>query len=192
MIEILRSIDVRLFYFLNKDIANPVFDKFFPFITDIHSWILVYVIFLVILFIKGGRLGRLAFWGILIVILVSDQFSSNFLKHAIQRIRPCNALENVRLLVPCLSSYSFPSSHAVNNFAAAAFFSRLYPRYKITLYSIASVVALSRPIVGVHYPSDILAGALIGWVIGYLFAILLLKIYERFFNEDESGTTEKT
>ncbi len=184
--DFLYSIDVRIFYFLNRDIANPVTDKFFTFITMLNHWVIAYVILLGILWFKGGKLGKMSVVGILFTILVSDQLSSHLLKYWIQRARPCNVLENVRTLVPCLSSYSMPSSHAVNNFAAAAFFSGLYPRYKTVLYTVATLIALSRPIVGVHYPSDILIGAIIGWIVGFLFYLLVKKIYERFSVENES------
>jgi len=183
MENFLYSIDVKIFYFINHSLANPVFDSFFRFITLPEHWFIAYVILMGILIIKGGRLGRIAFVGIIVVIAVSDQTSSNFLKNMVGRIRPCNALPNVRLLVNCLGSYSFPSSHATNNFAAAAYFSYLYSDYKKVLYGVAALVAFSRPYVGVHYPSDILFGAALGFLIGYLFAILTVKINMRFSDE---------
>ena len=176
MINFLYNIDLEIFYFINHTLANPVFDKFFPFITDLHNWIIAYTILLLILFFKGGRIGKIAFFGIIIVIAASDQLSSNLLKHYFQRIRPCNALNDVRLLVGKTSSFSFPSSHAVNNFAAAVFFLKLFPKYKWTLIIVASLLAFSRPYVGVHYPFDIFGGAIIGSIVGYLFALLALKV----------------
>lgn len=180
MIDFLYSVDVSVFYFINHTIANPLFDKFFPFITDVKNWLLVYIIFWLILMIKGGKKGRIAAIGILILIAVSDQISSNLLKNFFERIRPCNALPDVRILVGCTSSFSFPSSHAVNNFAFAVFFSIIYPRHKIPFYLIAFLLAFSRPYVGVHYPSDIIGGALIGSLIGYLFGILALYVHDNF------------
>lgn len=176
MINFLYNIDLTVFYFINHTLANPVFDKFFPFITDLHNWIIAYTILMLLLIIKGGRLGRIAAVGIIFVIAVSDQLSSNLLKHYFQRIRPCNALNDVRLLVGKTSSFSFPSSHAVNNFAAAVFFLKLFPKYKWALLIVASLLAFSRPYVGVHYPFDIISGAIIGSIIGYLFALLALKV----------------
>ncbi len=176
MSDFLYSIDLSLFNFINHTISNPIFDKFFPFITNLQHWIIAYIILLLVLFIKGGRLGKIAVIGIIVVIAVSDQLSSNLLKHYFQRIRPCNALDNVRLLVGATSSFSFPSSHAVNNFAAAFFFLKLFPKYKWALLIVASLLAFSRPYVGVHYPSDIAAGALFGSFIGYVFALFALRI----------------
>ncbi len=178
MIDFLYNIDVSIFYFLNHTISNSLFDKFFPFITDPKNWYLVYVIFWLLLIFKGGRIGKISAILILFVIAISDQISSHLLKNLFERVRPCNVLPNVHLLVGCTKSYSMPSSHAVNNFAAAIFFSKLFPKYKMPLIIIAVLMALSRPIVGVHYFSDIVVGALIGTIIGYLMALLSLKVDE--------------
>ena len=70
------------------------------------------------------------------------------------------------MLVDCGSGLSFPSSHAVNNFTGAAIISFFYRRQTPYWMAFASLMALSRPYVGVHYPSDILGGAVIGAVIG--------------------------
>lgn len=176
MVDFFYNIDVSIFYFLNVTISNPLFDNFFPYITNVKNWYLVYFIFWLILLIKGGRIGRISAFGIILVITISDQLSSQILKQIFERIRPCNALPDVKLLIGCSKSYSMPSSHAVNNFAAAIFFSKLFPNYKIPLIIIACLMALSRPIVGVHYFSDIVVGALIGMIVGYLMALAALRV----------------
>lgn len=176
MLDLLYQIDVSVFYFINHMLANPVFDKFFPFITEVKNWYIAYIILFFILVIKGGRIGRIAAIGSILLVITTDQLSSFFLKHLIERIRPCNVLPDVRLLVGSTQSFSFPSSHAVNNFAAAMYFGRIYPKYKWPLYICAFLLAFSRPYIGVHYPSDILGGALIGMLIGYLFSFAVIKI----------------
>jgi undecaprenyl-diphosphatase len=186
MIDFLYSVDLSVFYFINSSISNPIFDKFFPFITNVKNWYLAYLILWSILLIKGGRIGKFASLGIILLIISSDQISSNLLKNLFERLRPCNALEDVNILVNCSRSFSFPSSHAVNNFAVAFYFYKLYPKLKWILLITASLVALSRPYVGVHYPSDILAGALIGALIGYFFAVLTLKTNEFFLNKQKN------
>ncbi|MFC2133455.1 phosphatase PAP2 family protein [Bacteroidota bacterium] len=182
MVDFLYSIDVAIFYFINHTISNPLFDKFFPFITEINHWYLVYFILWCIAFFKGGRTGKVAAVLVLILIAASDQLNSTLLKNLFGRIRPCNALPDVNILAGCTGSYSFPSSHAVNNFAVAVFFYRLFPKFKWILLGSASLIALSRPYVGVHYPSDILFGALLGVLIGYIFSIFAMKI-ELYLNE---------
>ncbi|MCF8239930.1 MAG: phosphatase PAP2 family protein [Melioribacteraceae bacterium] len=176
MVDILYNIDVSIFYFINHTLSFTALDKFFVYLTDVKHWYLVYIIFWLMLVIKGGRIGRIAAFGALLLITFSDQLNSTFLKSFFERARPCNVLDDVNILVVCTGSYSFPSSHAVNNFAVAAFFSMLYPNYKKALFITAFLVALSRPYVGVHYPSDIIIGALIGYGIGYLFALGAVRL----------------
>ncbi|MEJ5351799.1 MAG: phosphatase PAP2 family protein [Melioribacteraceae bacterium] len=176
------QIDLSIFYFINHSLSNPLFDKFFVFITDVKNWFITYLVLYLILIIKGGRRGRISALILIFLIVASDQLSSVVLKNLIGRIRPCNVLNDVNLLVGCTNSFSFPSSHAVNNFAAAVFFSKLFPKYKWILLIVAFLVALSRPYVGVHYPSDILGGAIIGSLLGILFSYLVIFI-EKFFNE---------
>jgi undecaprenyl-diphosphatase len=67
-----------------------------------------------------------------------------------------------------------PSSHAVNNFAAATLFSHFYPKYRYVLFSGAFIVAISRIFVGVHYPFDMLVGA----VLGIIMAMLMLYVWK--------------
>ena len=172
----LQNIDLFLFQLFNMTIANPFFDKLMPFVTQQQNWNMVYIILLVWLLWKGGRNGRIAFVLLIFTIICADQLSSNFIKSWVARPRPCHNLTMLRLLVDCGSGFSFPSSHAVNNFAAAVILSYFYKEYKVVLFTIASVVAFSRVYVGVHYPLDIIGGALIG----YTFANLVLLIYGLF------------
>lgn len=183
MNEFLFSIDVSIFHFINQTISNPIFDKFFPFITDIKNWYIAYAILWFILIFKGGKIGKIAAFMSILLIIVSDQTSSHLLKNYFQRIRPCNVLDDVHLLVNCSKSFSFPSSHAVNNFAFAFYFYKLYPKLKWSLFITAFLVAISRPYVGVHYPFDTFAGIIIGSFIGYLFAKLTQYINSKIFKE---------
>ena len=82
-------------------------------------------------------------------------------------------METVRLLVDCGPGKSFPSSHAVNNFAVATLFAWSFPSGRWYFFGWATLVALSRPAVGVHYPSDILGGALIGCAV----ALVLIQVW---------------
>ena len=174
--QVFYSIDLAIFYFLNHTISTGFLDKFFIIITDVKHWYIAYVILLGIIFIKGGKQGRLAVLGILVLIVVTDQLGYKLLKELFQRPRPCKILSDVFTPLGCNGSYSFPSNHALNNFAAAAFFSTLYKKYKTVLYMVASLIALSRVYLGLHYPSDIIAGAAIGMAFGYIFGIIVLKL----------------
>jgi len=170
-LDFLQTIDEKLFYFINGNLANPLFDKFMPFITKEESWMIFYVLFWLSLVFTGGKKGVIAGILIIILIIITDQ-SSNILKAYFHRIRPCNVLPGVHMLVNCTGSFSMPSSHAVNNFAAAVLFSHFYPKYRYFLFTGAFIVAISRIFVGVHYPFDMLIGALYGMLVASLLVYL--------------------
>lgn len=172
--EILQRTDEILFRFINSGLANPVTDKFMPFITERDNWYIFYAVIWLYLFFYGGRKGKIASVLILLLILITDQFSNNILKQFVSRIRPCHTLPNVHLLVGCTDSLSFPSIHAVNNFAAATLFSHFYRKIRYLLFSGAFIVGLSRVFCGVHYPFDVIGGALIG----IMFALILLYFWK--------------
>lgn len=179
MLNILQSIDTGIFYFINVTLANPVTDAVMPFITVEKHWYIFYAIMWLYMMIAGGKKGRTVALLVLLLALVSDQLSSNFIKDFVQRTRPCHVLQGVHLLVGCNDSFSFPSSHAVNNFAGAFFFSHFYPKLKYGLYMGAFLMAISRVFCGVHYFSDILGGAVTGLLIGWGFIVLWEKINSR-------------
>jgi undecaprenyl-diphosphatase len=171
VLDALADLDRELFLVLNQGVRNWLFDQVLPFLTDINRkpiGIVILAILWLLLLTKAGRPGRIAALLLIPTIALSDQLNSSFLKFLIERPRPCNELANVHLLVGCGSGYSFPSSHAVNNFAAALVLSYFLPRWTWAFFCYASVIAFSRIYVGVHYPFDVLAGALIGLVIGFI------------------------
>lgn len=178
MVEFLYGLDVSIFHFLNSSIANPVFDVVMPFITDLNKTTFglgLYGIAWLLLMWKGGRKGRILGLMLIPLIFMSDQLSSTLIKKWIERPRPCHTvngipvLGGIHLLVPCGSGYSFPSSHAVNNFAVGVFFSYYFRRWGWVILIWATMVAFSRISVGVHYPSDVLGGAVVGACCALLF-----------------------
>lgn len=188
MADFLYSIDLSVFYFFNHTLSTGFLDKFFSIITSVNNWYIAYVILLGISFFKGGKKGKLAVIGIIILIIVSDQLGYRVLKEYFQRVRPCDALSDVLTPLGCSGTYSFPSNHALNNFAAAFFFYKLYPKLKWILFTTALVVSLSRIYLGLHYPSDLIGGAVIGSALGYFFGMILLKFES---NKDNKNAEAK-
>jgi undecaprenyl-diphosphatase len=174
--EMLYSIDLMLFRCINGSLNNWLFDVFFTFITEIKYFYPIYAVALAGLIYFRRREGLVVVLLMILTIVISDQISSSLIKPLVGRIRPCSALEGVRLLVGCGGGKSFPSSHAVNNFAGVFVLSSFFPRQAPWLYVFACLVALSRVYVGVHYPSDIYAGAVIGTSIGVLVMAIHRKI----------------
>lgn len=181
MIDFLFSIDLTVLYFFNHTLSSPALDRFFSIITNVNNWYITYIVVLGIAFFKGGKRGKIAVILTLFLIVVTDQFGHQVLKEIIGRIRPCNTLPDIITPLGCSGTLSFPSNHALNNFAAAMFFYRLYPNLKWVLFITAALVALSRVYLGLHYPSDIFGGAIIGLGFGQLFAMAAFKIEDKFF-----------
>ena len=183
MIDALYSIDLYIFYFFNHTLSVGFLDKFFTIITNVNNWYIAYFILLGISWKKGGLRGKLAVIGIVLLIIVTDQTGYRLLKEFFARPRPCQAIQDVITPTGCTGTYSFPSNHALNNFAAAIFFTKLFPKLKWILFISASLVAISRVYLGLHYPSDIIGGAIIGLAFGYVFSIIFLKLEKYLTNK---------
>ncbi len=175
MIETLRHIDRAVFHLINSDMANPVCDMLCPWLREKLTWVPFYMVAAYLIYRKYGLRNTLLL-GVLMAatILVSDQ-TSNLFKFSVHRLRPCNSpgfKDGVRLLIEtCGVGYSFVSAHAANHFAIATYFSFLVNGNKkiiAALYVWAGCVALSQVYVGVHYPLDITAGAMVGIAAGFV------------------------
>ncbi len=169
------ALDLAVFHWVNATTANPVFDAFLPLCREKWLWAPLYL-FIVAFVLQnfGLRRGGLFLAGLVLAVGLSDFTSSTLIKKNVQRLRPCNDPEIRELVVqraPCGSGYSFTSSHAANHFAAAVYLSlilgALSSRIKPVLLCWAGGIAYAQVYVGVHYPGDVLAGGLLGALIGW-------------------------
>lgn len=117
-----------------------------------------------------------------IVVVLTDQGSVNLFKEVFQRLRPCHEgdLKGLVNLVSgnCGGQFGFVSSHAANVFGLAAFFSVAIPQIGtkgLLLFGWAAIVSLSRVYLGVHYPFDVIIGAVFGGIVGLSTAIVTMK-----------------
>ena len=166
--------DYELFYLINTVSSNAVFDAVMPFLREEYFWSPLYL-FLIsfLLFNYPRRQAWLLILFAVLTIVISDQLASSFIKPYFDRLRPCrdeNFMQFVRLLVPCGSGRSFVSSHATNHFAAAIYFSLFFQKNWVTTLLVlwATVVCYGQVYVGLHFPSDVVAGALLGGTIGWV------------------------
>ena len=169
MIDVIINVDKKIFTFFNSSIANPVFDIFFPIITNQDIWIIPILFGIIILSIKGGTKGRIASIVLIIGVILADYSSAQIIKPYFQRLRPSHdILDQIRLLVPKGGRYGFVSSHAANMYVSATILGYFYSKQKRLFFTIASLVAFSRVYVGVHYPADIVFGGFLGYGLGWI------------------------
>lgn len=162
------NIDSELFYFLNITLANPITDFLMPIVTNQKNWLPIYIFMISFLLIKYKKNGFFMVITILFAVGLGDYINSSIIKEMVGRFRPCATLTDIHLLVPCGPGKSFMSSHAVNNFAMAYILGYYFKQNKWIFYTLASLVAYSRIAVGVHYPLDVISGALLGIAIGFI------------------------
>jgi undecaprenyl-diphosphatase len=185
MLHHLLHIDTVLFLFCNHAIANPVFDAVFTTITNGRFWIIPGIIAALLFFYFKKKTAVLVIALMLVTVSVSDPVCNRIVKPLVPRMRPCNEsvhIDGARFLIGRKGSNSFPSSHAMNMFAQAMLLTLLYRRKRvaITAFSFAAIIGFSRIYVGVHYPLDVLGGAVFGVMVGgfvyYLYIIISKKV----------------
>ncbi|MEL6593826.1 MAG: phosphatase PAP2 family protein [Bacteroidota bacterium] len=182
MLATLQAWDQQLFLWLNG-LHHPVLDPVMALISEKWVWIPLYAFLLYLIYQRLGWKGTL--WTLLavaVLITMSDQFASGFLKPTVERLRPCRTpeLKDLVHLVDghCGGKYGFASSHSANFFALATFMSAFLAKrsWTITLLTCAIITAYSRIYLGVHYPGDVIVGAMIGFGAGRL----IWYLYQRF------------
>lgn len=172
--EGLNFFDAGIMGFVQANFHNPVTDELFPVITYLGEagvfWI---VLSLVLLFYKKYRhCGAVMLCAMAAGFLIGELL----IKNIACRPRPCNEFpEYVAMLIPPPQSFSFPSGHSASSFAAATALFCFFRKWGIAAYILAALIAFSRIFLFVHYPTDVLAGI----VLGVAMALLAVLIYRK-------------
>jgi len=185
MIEYLIRIDRQLLVFFNG-LHTDFFDPVMYFISAIPPWIPMYVIILFFVFKKQKWYGLITLAALLVLFACTDLISVHGFKNVFHRLRPCHdpVLKDIVYSYKdhCGGLYSFVSSHATNTFGLA-WFTHLYFKNKwfsLWIFSWCSVVSLSRVYLGVHFPLDIICGAILGsslaFIVFYSYKFVLNKV----------------
>lgn len=175
LIDRLIEYDKALMIHINSDWNHPMLDQVFKHIRETYFWAPLYIFFIMLAIFNFGKRGWLWILAAILTISITDQVSSNLIKNNILRLRPCRdpeIAEQIRIFIRyCPGSSSFTSSHATNHFGFANFVVLTLRRFTgpwiNILYVFAAAVCYAQVYVGVHYPVDVISGALIGAFIGY-------------------------
>ncbi len=168
LLAFLLHVDRACFYVINVSMANGFFDLLMPWITNVNHWWFLLAAGWGYLFWRGDRRIRLFALSLLFALLLANLLSSEWLKPLVHRLRPCKTLDGFRLLGHCGGRFGFPSSHAANTAAPGTILARLFPQWRWGILLMVLLVGFSRIYVGVHYPGDVTAGLLLGWLVGNL------------------------
>lgn len=160
------SFDLTVLNFIYDHCRCGILDVLMPIITKLGSGGMIWIALAVVLLIT--RRYRWTGAAMLIALALDVTVCNMILKPLVGRIRPCDVNTSVQLLIARPTDYSFPSGHSAASFAAASalYFGR--QKFWKPAFVLALLIAFSRLYLYVHYPTDVLAGAMIGIMMGYI------------------------
>ncbi len=164
--------------------THPWLDVFFPAITDLHKvlWFQILVVILMLgLFIqKFKKQAFFVFLCLLIALSFSDLIGNHAFKKVFERPRPGDVPNNTVIVRSPYGGYSFVSNHTTNMFCLAKFTGDMIPQLRLPLYAVAILTGYSRVYNGVHYPTDVFSGGILGYAIGLIFSSLCKYALQHF------------
>ena len=176
------ELDFGLFTKINREWTNSFFDHVLPFLRESEIWLPFYLFLLVFALLNYSKQG--GWWCVTLgmTAIISDLISSSIIKPWVGRLRPCMdpvISPYVRMLAKyCPENGSFTSSHACNHLSAAVFIF-LTLRHTSNWWGLVFVwafaISYAQIYVGVHYPTDIIGGFVLGGVIGFLMSLFFKK-----------------
>lgn len=181
MSEFIYHLDLQLLKFINNSLSNDFFDTVLPVLRQKTTWLPLYLLVIYLIYRKYGLKSLWVIGFAILTVVLCDQISAGVIKPYFKRFRPFDNPEIANWLNTPIgkgSGWSFVSSHATNHFGMAIYFSMVLVGYKdqwkyyVPFIAWAFLIAFSQVYLAFHYPSDVLAGALLGITIGYATARL--------------------
>lgn len=178
MLQLINQLDVTILLYVQEHIRNSIMTPVLKLITSLGDGgaVWLFLILCLLLHKRTRRTGITALVAFVIVYITNDLM----LKNVIARARPFDVLSQLHILIKPPTDYSFPSGHTAISFAVAGVICSSGDRkWKIGALLLAFIMGFSRIYVGVHYPSDVICGAIEGFIIS-----LLVSLYSRYHIKD--------
>jgi undecaprenyl-diphosphatase len=151
--------DNYILFAIRKYLKNKYLDILMPIITSMGSLGTIWIIISIMLFLNASN--RRIGYVVILTLIVSTLIGEGIVKHIVRRDRP-SVVSVKDLLISKPITYSFPSGHTLSSFAAAGVLSVYFTQYRLIFMAIAFLIALSRLYLHVHYPTDVIAGIILG------------------------------
>lgn len=173
MTDFITNIDFSILYWIQDNLRNSFMDFFMPLFSNLQDGGLIWIsIAVVMLFFKRTRYCGIA---VLFAMGIDTLITEYGIKNIVCRVRPCNLVDDVNMLVEKPTSYSFPSNHSASAFAGAVAVMLTIKKkaWTIPAFVFSGIISFSRMYVFVHFPSDVFAGILLGSAVAVLVCFLM-------------------
>lgn len=172
MLTFFYNLDQTILFFIQTNFHTPILNKIMVLFTTAgdNGFIWISISFLLLINKKTRYIGIVA----LAALFLSTIAGEGILKHIIQRPRPYTDFPSIHLLVGKSTTYSFPSGHTTSSFAVSYILSKYLKKFSPLIWVVAITIAFSRLYLFMHYPSDVVAGIVLGLICGKV----TLYVYE--------------
>jgi len=169
------ELDNYILSVIKKYVHNRYLDVIMPIVTFTGNLGIIWILISIALILDKPY--RVIGNSIILTLIISTIIGEGIVKHMVRRVRPCNRQDYVSLLRFKPISYSFPSGHTLSSFAAAEMLSLYFTQYRLIFMLLAFLIAVSRLYLYVHYPTDVIAGVIIGVLCSKIIFIILQEGY---------------